>query len=93
MEPDESLCVEPTPEDEDMEEEEAQEEEEEEDEEEQASEDDKRKSKSSGRFGGRSTSGRPRRATAGKSNFNYINKTKNICHKLCFLLFRNVCIC
>lgn len=71
MEPDESLCVETSPEDEEMEDEEDAQEEEEEEEEEEPSEDDKRKSKSSGRSGGRST-GRPRRATAGKSIYNLL---------------------
>ena len=67
MEPDESLCMEASAEDEEMDEDDfAEEEEEEEDE---PSEDEKRKSKTSGgRSGGRS-SGRPRRSTAGKSRF------------------------
>lgn len=68
MEPDESLCVETTAEDEEPEDEDGAEEEEEP----EPSEDEKRKSKPSGRSaaasaGGRSTSGRPRRATVGKS--------------------------
>ena len=77
MDPDETLCVEPVPEDEEMEEDEEAVEEEEE-EEDEPSEDEKRKSKPSGRSGGRSTSGRPRRATAGKSMyfFQYVFWTK-----------------